>query len=155
MAEIRPSELLREYVIKASISNQVLPEMRCSLQDYLSRESFPTDAMNILNEYFFACNENVSLLDCMRGSQIVFPSMKPVPSEKPSTEYEKRMEHLKLMQQKKEYNQMVHGTMKTPSDSESIETFSKSMKYATTISANMITTMIAMFGLYHPFRSSA
>mmetsp|Transcript_8552 Transcript_8552/g.12766 ORF Transcript_8552/g.12766 Transcript_8552/m.12766 type:complete len:212 (+) Transcript_8552:48-683(+) len=118
------------------------------LQNAYDNKSISIDSLKLLSKYLKHEGKGRILHSFIKGQQRVlhFPMLKP-PSHEVSEEVKKRREYLTMRQQTREYNQMIHGSDRPPSESDSISASLKSAKYQMAVSSNMIVTLFAMFGV--------
>jgi hypothetical protein len=111
--------------------------------NYLSCES-----LNILKKYIDNSNDEYNLKYYLNKTKLVFPILKQKIKDT-SLEVLKRREYLKLRQEEREYNLMIHGNAVNPNVTEKIAggNHYSSTKNQLTISTNMIVSIFAMFGI--------
>lgn len=88
------------------------------------------------------------LLKLLRGCNMIFPDHRQIPTKR-NPELMKRREYLKMKQEEREYNKMVHGSESNPNVDDLLKQGNQfaSFKNQAAIGINMIVAVLATFGI--------
>jgi hypothetical protein len=133
---------------KAIELTEELPEQEIASLSYdLKNEIISIKSLQIVYR-INKSNLRQPLLKLLNGCNMVFPDHRQKPM-KENPELAKRREYLKMKQEEREYNKMVHGTESNPNvvDALTLGNEFASFKNQAAIGMNMIMAVLATFGI--------
>ena len=133
-------------------------EERLQLEEQYESELISYSTLNILSQYLkskyeysvYVGNKKVhdKLTNYLTGSKLVFPNLMKKDIEV-DPELIKRRQYLLARQEAREYNKMMYGTYSDPNVQKALSqgNHMESVKEQLSVSANMIVSVFAMFGI--------
>ena len=131
---------------------------KIKLEEEYESELISYQTLSILSKYLkskyeysvYAGNKKVhdKIINYLNGSKIVFPSLIKKENE-PNPELIQRRQYLLARQEGREYNKMMYGTYTDPNVQKVLSqgNHMESLKEQLSVSANMIVSVFAMFGI--------
>jgi hypothetical protein len=156
---IKTNDKLKHLIYTVLIHYPILKgEERLQLEEQYESELISYSTLNILSQYLkskyeysvYVGNKKVhdKLTNYLTGSILVFPNLMKKDIEV-DPELIKRRQYLLARQEAREYNKMMYGTYSDPNVQKALSqgNHMESVKEQLSVSANMIVSVFAMFGI--------